>query len=212
MTVPSEQNLPPQGAGAAPTIDPRLVRALGNPLRIRLLELLSDRVSLTPAAALKLLGDDGVALSNLAYHLRVLRDCKLVEIAAMADRDGGGSAYRLTPKCFVEDTVWHLMPSGLKPPVWVAALQALTQRSIHALAAGTVTRPGSQFDLLPLALDEHGWRKAIGALGESLIQVEEAHRESVERARSSAAGADSLRPILISLIAFESSPSGDDDA
>lgn len=192
-------------ATSVPKIDPRLIHILSNPLRVRLLELLSDRVSLTPLEALKLLEDGGYDLRTFAYHVTVLHDFKLVELAPEADH-ARGVAYRLSPKSFIEDTLWHQIPSGLKSAAWVAALQAFTQHSVNALQAGTIEKRGSQFNLLPVALDEQGWLKTVSALAESLQLVEEAHRESVERALSSPSGESDLSSALVALTAFESSP------
>jgi DNA-binding transcriptional ArsR family regulator len=188
-----------------PKIDPRLIDILSNPIRVRFIEMLSDRVSLTPVEALKMLGGSEVGLSNFAYHARILHDYKLVELARVPDREGG-LAYRLTPRAFIEDTIWHTMPDGLKPVAWTATLQALLQHSVAALDAGTVEKRDSQLNLLPLALDEQGWQKVVGALAESLMLVEEAHRESVERALKSPQGEAGLSPAIVALTAFEASP------
>ena len=77
--------------------EPRLVRALDHPVRARFLKLLADREEITPVEALPLLDLDGIKLSNVAYHARVLELLELVEPAE--DRsDHGGHPFRTTPK------------------------------------------------------------------------------------------------------------------
>jgi DNA-binding transcriptional ArsR family regulator len=77
--------------------EPRLVRALDHPVRARFLKLLADRETVSPAEALPLLELDGLKLSNVAYHARVLELLELVEPAK--DRnDKGGLPFRKTSK------------------------------------------------------------------------------------------------------------------
>jgi DNA-binding transcriptional ArsR family regulator len=76
---------------------PRLVRALDHPVRARFLKLLADREEITPVEALPLLDLDGLKLSNVAYHARVLELLELVEPAGGLS-DKGGLPLRTTPK------------------------------------------------------------------------------------------------------------------
>lgn len=71
------------------SFEPRLVRALDHPVRARFLKLLADREAITPVEALPLLGLDGLNLSNVAYHARVLELLELVEPAGeLTGKDG----------------------------------------------------------------------------------------------------------------------------
>jgi hypothetical protein len=69
--------------------EPRLVRALDHPVRARFLKLLAEREAVTPVEALPLLDLDGVKLSNVAYHARVLELLELVEPAGEISKTGG---------------------------------------------------------------------------------------------------------------------------
>jgi hypothetical protein len=77
--------------------EPRLVRALDHPVRARLLKLLADRKTISPAEALPLLDLEDVALSNVTYHARVLDQFELVE-ATEDPGPTGGATFRVTHK------------------------------------------------------------------------------------------------------------------
>jgi hypothetical protein len=74
-----------------------VVRALDHPVRASYLKLLAARGSLSPAAALPLLGQDGLALSNVVYHARVLDYFELIEPTGEPEPTGGVS-FRTTPR------------------------------------------------------------------------------------------------------------------
>jgi len=78
-------------------LDQRMVRALDHPVRAAYLKLLAARDSLSPAAALPLLGQEGLALSNVVYHVRVLDYFELVEPTGEPEPNGG-VAFRTTPR------------------------------------------------------------------------------------------------------------------
>jgi DNA-binding transcriptional ArsR family regulator len=65
-------------------IDQRLVRALAHPLRVQILEILSERV----ASPNDLSEELGVDLGHVAYHTRTLDRCGCVELVDTAQRRG----------------------------------------------------------------------------------------------------------------------------
>lgn len=77
--------------------EPRLVRALDHPVRARFLRLLADREAVTPVEALPILDLDGLELSKVAYHARVLELLELVEPTEDATEQGG-RPFRTTSK------------------------------------------------------------------------------------------------------------------
>jgi hypothetical protein len=89
--------------------EPRLVRALDHPVRARFLKLLANREAVSPVEALPLLDLDGLKLSNVAYHARVLELLELVEPTENRS-DKGGAPFRTTSKG--EDA---LLALGLSP-------------------------------------------------------------------------------------------------
>jgi hypothetical protein len=77
--------------------EPRLTRALDHPVRARFLRLLAAREAVSPVEALPLLDLDGLKLSNVAYHARVLELLELVEPDG-GTSELGGVFFRTTSK------------------------------------------------------------------------------------------------------------------
>lgn len=65
-------------------LDQRLARAVSHPLRVRIFEILSERV----ASPNDLSEELGVELSHVAYHTRTLDRCGCLELVDTAQRRG----------------------------------------------------------------------------------------------------------------------------
>jgi len=93
------------------SIEPRLTRAIGHPVRARFLKLLAEREAISPAEALPLLDLGDVSLSNVAYHVRVLDQFELVE-ATGEPMPTGAVHFRVTSKGETALTALGLPPSS----------------------------------------------------------------------------------------------------
>ena len=75
---PIEIELPAKSTEA--TLDRRLIRALGHPVRVRALEVLSERVA-SPSELAKELREP---LGNVAYHVKILEENDAIELVRTA--------------------------------------------------------------------------------------------------------------------------------
>lgn len=75
MTAPK-----PQTDSASAQLDQRLTKALGHPLRERILQSLSGAVA-SPAELSRALDEP---LGNVAYHVKVLLECEAIELVRTA--------------------------------------------------------------------------------------------------------------------------------
>src|SRR3954452_19856876 len=92
------------------TIDQRLVRALAHPLRVQILEALTERVASPNALSAEL----GAGLSHVAYHTRALDRCGCLELIETAQRRGATEHfYKSTPQSFVGDRNWRKVPRSV---------------------------------------------------------------------------------------------------
>jgi DNA-binding transcriptional ArsR family regulator len=123
----------------APTekIDQRLVRALAHPLRVRILEILSERVA-SPNVLSKELGVD---LGDVAYHTRTLDRCGCLELVDTAKRRGATEHfYKAAPR-----TTLTWMPLELDEQGWdevASILEEAHQRVITAQRRSVRRRGG----------------------------------------------------------------------
>src|SRR3954453_755810 len=92
-------------------IDQRLVRSLAHPLRIQILELLTDHVA-SPAT---LAGELEVALGDVAYHTRALDRYGALGLLDTAQERGPTEPFhKATPGAFVGGPPWRKVPKSLR--------------------------------------------------------------------------------------------------
>jgi DNA-binding transcriptional ArsR family regulator len=158
------------------TIDPRLVRALAHPLRIQILEILSERVASPNDVSEQL----EVDLTHVAYHTRALRKCGCLELVDTARRRGATEHfYKASPESFIGDRRWRRVPRSIRGGVSAASLQTYMDRAVAALEAGTIDgRDDTTLSWMPLLLDLTGWDEVTAILEETIDRVLEAEARS----------------------------------
>ena len=185
------------------TIDPRLVRSVAHPLRIKILEALTDHVASPNAVAEKL--DEG--LTGVAYHTRALNGLGALELVDTARRRGAVEHfYKATPRAFVGDPDWRKVPPSLLSGVSAATLQTFLDKAITALEAGTLDgRADTVFRWMPLSLDEEGWKEVVAIMEEATKLMLAAHLRSQDRLAES--GGRAAVSTVVGQAAFETAGS-----
>lgn len=180
-------------------IDQRLVKALAHPLRIKILEILTERVT----SPNRLSVDLDAGLSHVAYHTRALDKCGCLELVDTAQRRGATEHfYKASPHSFIGDRIWRRVPRALLGGVSGATLQSFMDRAVAALEAGTIdSRKDTTLSWMPVLLDEQGWRQVTATMGETVDKVLAIQAESRKRlAASRGRGAISA---IIGVASFE---------
>jgi DNA-binding transcriptional ArsR family regulator len=180
-------------------IDQRLVRALAHPLRVKILEILTERVT----SPNRLSGDLDAGLSHVAYHTRALDKCGCLELVDTAKRRGATEHfYKASPNSFISDRIWRRVPRALLGGVSGATLQSFMDRAVAALEAGTIdSREDTTLYWMPVQLDEEGWDRVTATMEETVNKVLAAEAESKQRlARRKGSGAISA---IIGVASFE---------
>jgi hypothetical protein len=164
-----------------PHIDQRLVRAMAHPVRIQILEILSERVASPNMIAVEL--DTG--LSHVAYHTRTLDRCGCLELVQTAQKRGATEHfYKARPRAFIGDQTWRTVPSSIRGAVSAASLQTFMDKAVSALEAGTMDeREDTTFSWMPLHLDEQGWQEVTAILRRATDRVVKAQEDSNRRAQ-----------------------------
>lgn len=184
-------------------IDQRLVRSLAHPLRVQILELLTDRV----ASPNLLAGELEAGLSDVAYHTRALDRYGALELVDTAQRRGATEHfYKANPGAFVGGPMWRRVPKAVRGGVSTATLQTFLAKTIAALEAGTLDgREDTVFRWMPLHLDDEGFREVASMLEEATKRILAAHARSQDRLNRS--GGEDTVSTVVGMAAFETAGS-----
>ena len=144
-------------------IDQRLVRALGHPLRVRIVDLLTEEV-LSPNELTNFID---ASLSHISYHVRVLEKNDAIELVDQKKRRGAiEHFFRATAESFVGSPKWRQVPRIFLGSIAGASLQSFMSKSIKALRAGKLDGVDSAFVWMPIVVDDKG-REEVADLRES---------------------------------------------
>jgi DNA-binding transcriptional ArsR family regulator len=184
-------------------IDQRLVRALGHPLRVKILEIVQVR-NASPSELTEMLS---APLGNVAYHVRVLEKCGCIEQVATARRRGAVEHYfRARPRSYIGHQDWRKVPKSLRDAVTGASLGTFFDRAADALEAGTMdARDDTTLNWMPMAVDAVGWAE-VAAVFEAVTNRLEAIHELARRRMEQ----DGEEPtsLVVGMAAFEPAPHG----
>jgi hypothetical protein len=175
---------------------------LAHPLRVQILEALSDHVASPNLLSAEL----EAGLSDVAYHTRALDRCGCLELIETAQRRGATEHfYKATPDSFVGDRSWRKIPRSVLGGVSAATLQTFLDKAIAALEAGTLDgREDTIFRWMPLFLDQTGWKEVVAIMEEATNLALAAHLRSQDRL---AGGTEEAISTVIGLASFETAGS-----
>lgn len=164
-------------------IDQRLVHALAHPLRIQILEVLTERVASPNLIAEEL----KTGVSHVAYHTRTLDRCGCLELVETAQRRGATEHYyKAKPHAFIGNQAWRKVPRSLRSAITGASLQTFMDKAVTALEAGTIDdRDDTTFSWMPVHLDEEGWHEVNAILAEATKRILAAQAAADRRATGS---------------------------
>ena len=183
-------------------IDQNLVRALAHPLRVQILEILTECVASPNLLAIEL----GEGLSHVAYHTRALERCGCLDLVETAQRRGATEHfYKAAPQAFIGNRSWRRVPRSVRGGVTAASLQTFIDKAISALEAGSMdARDDTTLSWMPLHLDDEGWREVTQILADAGERVLKAQEESKRRA----AGSDGGRRTISTVVALANFETG----
>ncbi len=184
-------------------IDQRLVRALGHPLRVKILEVVQLRRA-SPSELTELLQ---APLGNVAYHVRVLEKCGCIEQVATARRRGAVEHYfRARPRSYIGHQDWRKVPKSLRDAVTGASLGTFFDKAADALEAGTMdARDDTTLNWMPMAVDEAGWAEVQAVFGAVTNRLEAIHELCRRRMKQSG---EEPTALVVGMAAFEPAPDG----
>jgi hypothetical protein len=180
-------------------VDQRLVKALAHPLRAQILAILNERVS-SPNQLAKELDE---ALSNVSYHVTVLKKYHCIEMVKTAQRRGATEHfYRGMTRSFLSDANWSQLEPSAQNGISIAGMKMIVDHAMNALEEGTFdSKADRHLSCTPMIVDEHGWKDLSSLLERTLESVMDIQAESAGRlAEEDKEG----MPATVSIVSFES--------
>jgi DNA-binding transcriptional ArsR family regulator len=179
-------------------VDQRLVKALAHPLRVEILTILNERMA-SPNELSKEL-DEG--LSQVSYHVKVLKDFDCIEMVKTEPRRGAVEHYyRATERSFITDREWKTLPDSIKPGVSASAFRVIFDDVAAAINGGSFNaRDDVHMSSTPGVVDEQGWEESVDLMNETLDRAIAIQAESAKRLAKS--GEEGI-PVNVVLMNFE---------
>jgi DNA-binding transcriptional ArsR family regulator len=160
-------------------IDERLVKSLTHGLRVEILRILNERIA-SPNELSKELGE---GLSQVSYHVKVLREYECIELVKTEPRRGAVEHfYRATSRAFLSDRDWDHIPASIRTGLSADLLELIVSDAVASLDSGSLdARTDSHMSRTPLVLDEEGWGEAMRMLSTALDDLTTIQARSSER-------------------------------
>jgi len=179
-------------------VDQRLVKALAHPLRVEILTILNERMA-SPNELSKELEE---GLSQVSYHVKVLKDFECIEMVKTEPRRGAVEHYyRATARAFLSDKDWQKLPASIKPGMSASFVKMLIDDVAGALKGGTFdARDDRHISWTPGTVDEQGWKESVDLVNETLERAMAIHTGSAKRLAKS--GEEGI-PATVVLMNFE---------
>jgi DNA-binding transcriptional ArsR family regulator len=180
-------------------VDLQLVRALDHILRQHML-LAAVQGEVSPKRLSKALGE---GLSQVSYHMKVLRDdCELIERTRTVPRRGAvENYYRATEKTLLPAKTWRRLKKGLRAVVGARQASDLFNDLAEALKAGKLQGAHDFIARTPLVLDAEGKRNVKAIAERATREVEDEQQATSKRMEGGGGG----KPCgyTFALLAFE---------
>lgn len=178
--------------------DPRIVKGLAHPLRVRILAMLHER-EMSPV---QLTAHIDAPLGTVAYHVRKLHDLGLVECVRTRKRRGATEhIYRAAERPRISDEAWESAGPVVKQVLIGATLQQIHEQASLSAARGGFDHRDAHVTRTVLALDAEGWRE-LAAAQARLLQEMGRIEEAAEARLTAGEGRDATRAGVV-VMSFE---------
>jgi DNA-binding transcriptional ArsR family regulator len=170
-------------------VNQALVKSLAHELRAEILAILNERMASPNELAKEL--DEG--LSQVSYHVKVLKDYGVIRLVKTEPRRGAVEHYyRATSRAYLTDRDWHELPKTVREGMSADLFQMILDDVVSSLEAEVFDeRENRHMSWTPMMVDEQGWKEINGILNDSLKQVIKIQEAAVKRlAKSSEEGFD----------------------
>jgi DNA-binding transcriptional ArsR family regulator len=175
--------------------DPRYVKAMSHPLRVRILAILQERTASPVELAQVLEG----TLGTVSYHVRTLHQLGLIDLVDETRVRGAVEHhYKAKARPKVSDEAWEQAPPIAKQAAVGSSLQVIDDYARASAAAGGFDHADAALIRLSLTLDAKGWQQLAKAVKRLFEQAQRI--ESDSQARLDRGSRDGHQPIEVGLV------------
>ncbi len=183
--------------------DPRYVKAMSHPLRVRILALLEQRTA-SPNEISQVVE---ATLGTVSYHVRTLAQLGLIELVDETRRRGAiEHHYRAKARPKVSEEAWASASPIAKQAEVGSSLQVLSEYARASAAAGGFDRADAILGRLSLKLDTKGFKQLSKACEQF---VEKAQKIEADAAKRIDKDGDDVTEAGMALMLFEAFNLGD---
>ena len=158
--------------------DPRYVKALSHPLRVRILAILEERT----ASPVQLAEQLGASLGVVSYHVRTLERLGLIKLVRTNPVRGAVEHhYRANPRPTISDEGWAAAAPVAKQAFLSSFLQQVSAYTNAAAASGGFDRADAHFTRTVARLDAKGWSQLAKACEQLLGKIDSIEADAKKR-------------------------------
>jgi DNA-binding transcriptional ArsR family regulator len=158
--------------------DPRYVKAMSHPLRVRILAMLDER----KASPNQLAGWLGASLGTVAYHVRTLEQLGLIELVDETPVRGAVEHhYRALERPHATAEGWAQAPPLAKQAAIGSSLDVIAEYARASAGAGGFDREDAQLRRALVRLDARGFAQLSKAVDKLLEQAEKVEAAAADR-------------------------------
>lgn len=178
--------------------DPRWLRAISHPIRVRLLAMLEEEAASPVVLAAKL----EQPLGTIAYHVRTLYELGLLKLVSTRQRRGATEHYyRTVARPAPSPESWQGLDAISKQRVLTALIDRATDHANRSAAAGGFDAVEAQLSTQALKLDREGYEQLAAEVRRWLERAREIAAEAQQRLGEGGAAAVDVG---LTLMLFES--------
>jgi DNA-binding transcriptional ArsR family regulator len=185
MTQPTESH-----------VDPRILRALGHPVRQEMMISLCRR----PASVNALARELDLRKSTVRRHFATLIANDAAEAVDGSDVPEDDRRYRAMIRPFLDDAHWERLPANRRQALFGVTLRHIARQIDRSLPAGGFSHAQTHVSFSRLLLDEQGWQEVTDLLAGVVEEVMEVEAECAQRRASGSA--DELSETNLAILHF----------
>jgi DNA-binding transcriptional ArsR family regulator len=186
-------------------VDRRLMKAVSNPTRADILNILRDGPSSPSKIARRL---DNVDVNLASHHIKVLRELGCVELVREIKHGGRTErVYQATKQHYFSTAEWEAITPKDSWPITVDILRMISEDLGDSVISGNLDRERDRhLSRSPIAVDRKGWGEIGEILERALEEVLEVEARCAKRAKATDEQLMRICVVLMQILGDEQRP------